>query len=68
MPETWEHAELVFIPAAACPACGNRGHDIVRSERQQYGTVRKVKCRGCGERFKIIVETSPLPETGSDDF
>jgi hypothetical protein len=65
MPETWQDAPLVFITAAACPACGAGKPLIVRSEANGDGsTTRKAICRRCSERFKIVVE---LPEFGSDE-
>src|SRR5262245_7644556 len=68
MPEPlWDDVETIFVQAPACPNCGNISpHQIIRSQREEYGIVRKAVCRRCSNRFKIVVEF--LPAAGSDDF
>ena len=55
---------MIVIPIALCPHCGGDDHERVRTCDNGDGTTtRRVLCRNCGERFKILLE---LPEAGSD--
>jgi hypothetical protein len=64
MAPTWETAPLVFIPAPACPRCGEVKPIIIRSLSGGDGsTARRSICRRCGSRFVVVVEP---PEFGND--
>lgn len=63
MREAWADAPVVFVDVPRCPLCGATGYDKVRTEANGDGTAtKKVRCRGCARRYKIVGE---LPETGS---
>jgi DNA-directed RNA polymerase subunit M/transcription elongation factor TFIIS len=58
----WSQQPTVFIVAACCPHCGAVEHDRSRTDDNGDGSVtRFCKCRICGGRFKLVVETSPDP-------
>lgn len=70
---TWHNAEIVFVPAVACPHCHATRLITVRSDRGGDGSVsRKSICRRCSMRFVVVIEpaeenSEPLPEFGSDE-
>lgn len=65
----WSTAEIVYIPAVACPGCAALRPIIVRSQSEGDGSVsRRCVCRRCAERFVVVVEPpEPLPEFGRED-
>jgi hypothetical protein len=65
MRESWADAPMVVITLPGCPWCGAVKPILVRSEDNGDGSVtRKVICRQCSGRFKIVVE---LPEIGNEE-
>jgi hypothetical protein len=63
----WASVPITFIPPApapACPACGQLGHRIIRSQgRETDGSIsRRCVCRHCSAPFLVVVE----PELASD--
>ena len=63
----WTACPIVYVLAAACPACGSLEHINVRTEQNGDGSkTRKRICRQCSTRFLLVVEVSPdaMPEAG----
>jgi hypothetical protein len=59
----WESAPFVFVPKALCPFCLFDGYIRTRTEAGGDGSVtKKVVCKKCSKRYKIVVE---LPEPGN---
>lgn len=64
MKPSWSDAPLVFVQKPTCPLCGSVDYQRIRTEDNGDGsTTKKVKCRSCDARFKIVYEL--LPETGN---
>lgn len=71
----WSTAPYVFLfvpepPPIVCPFCRLAGTPIyVRSEKNGDGSVTRLSvCRGCSERFKLVVETAPATGKVDDAF
>jgi transcriptional regulator NrdR family protein len=65
---------MVIIPRCRCPVCGSTGYPIlVRTCTESDGSVsRRAICRGCSQRFVIVIDTECIPEVimpvvGGDD-
>jgi hypothetical protein len=63
MRKSWANVPRVFITLPGCPFCGAVRPILTKSDDNGDGSVtRKVICRQCSGRFKIVVE---LPEIGN---
>lgn len=66
MNESWSTAPLVFVIRPACPVCGSTDYVRTRTDDNGDGSAtKKVICKGCGGRYKIILES---PETGKAEL
>lgn len=65
--EGWADAPIVVVTRPACWHCGDlRPPVIIRSEANGDGSVtRKVVCRRCSLRYKIVVEPPAVPTVGN---
>jgi transcriptional regulator NrdR family protein len=56
---------MVFVTLPTCPTCGSTKYKRSKSESTGEGSsLKKVGCRECGTRYKIVLE---LPETGNGE-
>jgi hypothetical protein len=64
--ESWEDVPCVFVPAPTCPSCGSTEYERSKTtgSLSTGGKVKRVRCRECDERYKIVIE---LPETGIEE-
>jgi len=61
----WATADSITIYRPACPRCLAEEYEKLRTDDNGDGShTRKVRCRACGNNFKIIVES--LPDLGKD--